>query len=137
APFVHRGATSQDILDTAMMLIARRGLELILADLEQAAASAAALADRHRATLMAARTLLQQALPTTLGLKAAGWLTAIVEARSDLIRVRRTRLAVQLGGAAGTLAALSGRGLEVGRGTAAELGLTGTITPPPMGAGPG
>ena len=129
APFVHRGATSQDILDTAMMLIARRGLELILADLEQAAASAAALADRHRATLMAARTLLQQALPTTFGLKAAGWLTAIVEARSDLIRVRRTRLAVQLGGAAGTLAALSDRGLEVARELAAELALPEPILP--------
>jgi len=65
APYVHHGATSQDILDTAMMLIARRGLDLILADLEHAAAAAAAtLADRHRATVMAARTLLQQALPT-------------------------------------------------------------------------
>lgn len=107
APCVHRGATSQDILDTAMMLIARRGLEIVLADLEKAAASAAALADRHRATIMAARTLLQQALPTTFGLKAAGWLNATVEARSELIRVARTRLAVQFGGAAGTMAALS------------------------------
>ena len=105
APFVHLGATSQDILDTAMMLIARRGLDLILTDLEQAAASAAMLADRHRTTLMAARTLLQHALPTSFGLKAAGWLVAIVEARSELKRVRRTRLAVQFGGAAGTMAA--------------------------------
>jgi 3-carboxy-cis,cis-muconate cycloisomerase len=129
APFVHRGATSQDILDTAMMLIARRGLELILADLEKAAASAAALADRHRATVMAARTLLQQALPTTFGLKAAGWLTAIVEARSELSRVRRTRLALQFGGAAGTLAALSDRGLEVARELAAELALPEPILP--------
>jgi len=129
APFVHRGVTSQDILDTAMMLIARRGLELILADLEQAAASAAALADRHRATLMAARTLLQQALPTTFGLKAAGWLTAIVEARSELIRVHRTRLAVQFGGAAGTLAAFSDRGLEVARELASELALPEPILP--------
>ena len=129
APFVHRGATSQDILDTAMMLIARRGLELVLADLEQAASSAAALADRHRATVMAARTLLQQALPTTFGLKAAGWLTAIVEARSELTRVRRTRLAVQFGGAAGTLAAFSDRGLEVARELAAELALPEPILP--------
>src|SRR5207247_5095565 len=99
APYVHHGATSQDILDTAMMLIARRGLDLVLADLERAAAAAATLADRHRATLMAARTLLQQALPTTFGLKAAGWLVAIVQARSDVNRVAATRLAVPLGGA--------------------------------------
>ncbi len=78
---------------------------------------------------MAARTLLQQALPTTFGLKAAGWLTAIVEARSELSRVRRTRLAVQFGGAAGTLAALSDRGLEVARELAAELALPEPILP--------
>src|ERR1700716_28388 len=115
APYVHHGATSQDILDTAMMLIARRGLDLILADLDQCAASAATLADRHRTTVMAARTLLQQALPTTFGLKAAGWLVAIVEVRTELVRVARNRLAVQFGGAAGTLAALSDRGLDVAR----------------------
>jgi 3-carboxy-cis,cis-muconate cycloisomerase len=123
APYVHHGATSQDILDTAMMLIARRGLDLILADLDQAAGAAATLADRHRATVMAARTLLQQALPTAFGLKAAGWLIAIVEAQSELARVRRSRLAVQFGGAAGTLAALSDRGLDVTRELATELGL--------------
>jgi len=129
APYVHRGATSQDILDTAMMLIARRGLDLILADLEQAAAAAAAHADRHRATVMAARTLLQQALPTTFGLKAAGWLSAIVEARSELIRVRHTRLAVQFGGAAGTMAAVSDHGLDVARELAAELELAEPTLP--------
>src|SRR3989442_11997385 len=129
AAFVHHGATSQDILDTAMMLIARRGLELILADLERAAAAAATLADRHRATAMAARTLLQQALPTTFGLKAAGWLVAIVEARSVLARVAQTRLAVQFGGAAGTMAALSDRGLEVSRELAAELTLAEPTVP--------
>ena len=129
APFVHLGATSQDVLDTAMMLIARRGIDLILADLEQAAASAAALADRHRTTVMAARTLLQHALPTTFGLKAAGWLAAIVEARSELIRVRRGRLAVQFGGAAGTMAALSDRGLDVSRELAAELTLSEPTVP--------
>src|SRR5438093_5600058 len=129
APFVHRGATSQDVLDTAMMLIARRGIDLILADLEQAAASAAALADRHRTTVMAARTLLQHALPTSFGLKAAGWLVAIVEARSELIRVRRARLAVQFGGAAGTMAALSDRGLDVARGLATDLDLPEPVLP--------
>jgi 3-carboxy-cis,cis-muconate cycloisomerase len=129
APYVHRGATSQDILDTAMMLIARRGLDLVLTDLDKAAAAAATLADRHRATVMAARTLLQQALPTTFGLKAAGWLNAIVEARSGLVRVRRARLAVQFGGAAGTMAALSDRGLDVARELATELALAEPTLP--------
>jgi 3-carboxy-cis,cis-muconate cycloisomerase len=112
-----------------MMLIVRRGLDLLLADLEQAAGAAATLADRHRATLMAARTLLQQALPTTFGVKAAGWLVAIVEARSELLRVRGTRLAVQFGGAAGTMAALSDRGLDVARELATELGLAEPTMP--------
>src|SRR3989454_10125935 len=129
APYVHHGATSQDVLDTAMSLIARRGLELVLADLERAAAAAATLADRHRATVMAARTLLQEALPTTFGLKAAGWLVAIVEAQSGLTRVAQTRLAVQLGGAAGTMAALSDRGLDVSRELAAELTLAEPTVP--------
>jgi len=123
APYVHHGATSQDVLDTAMMLIARRGLDLIRADLSKAAAAAATLADQHRATIMAARTLLQQALPTTFGLKAAGWLIAIVEARSEVARVARTRLALQFGGAAGTLAALSDHGLDVARELSIELTL--------------
>ena len=127
--FVHHGATSQDILDTAMMLIARRALDLILVDLERAAAAAATLADRHRATMMAARTLLQQALPTTFGLKAAGWLVAIVEAQSELTRVAQTRLAVQLGGAAGTMASLSDRGLDIARELAAELTLAEPTVP--------
>src|ERR1700738_2912269 len=129
APSVPHGATSQDILDTAMMLIARRGLDIILANLEQAAAAAATLADRHRTIVMAARTLLQQALPTTFGLKAAGWLVAIIEARSELVRVRGSRLAVQFGGAAGTLAALSDRGLDVARELAAELTLAEPTLP--------
>ena len=129
APYVHHGATSQDVLDTAMMLIARRGLDIILADLHQAAAGAATLADRHRTTVMAARTLLQQALPTTFGLKAAGWLIAIVEARSELARLAQTRLAVQFGGAAGTMAALLDRGLDVARELSAELALAEPTLP--------
>jgi 3-carboxy-cis,cis-muconate cycloisomerase len=129
APHVHQGATSQDILDTAMMLIARRGLDIILADMDRAAAAAATLADRHRGTVMAARTLLQQALPTTFGLKAAGWLIAIVEARSELVRVARTRLAVQFGGAGGTMAALADRGLDVAHELSTELGLAEPTLP--------
>jgi len=129
AAYVHHGATSQDILDTAMMLIARRGLDLVLADMDRAAAAAATLADRHRSTVMAARTLLQQAVPTTFGLKAAGWLVAIVEAQSELTRIAQARLAVQLGGAAGTMAALSDRGLDVARELAAELTLSEPTLP--------
>ena len=129
AAFVHLGATSQDILDSAMMLIAKYGLELILQDLDRAAERAASLAEKHRSTLMAARTLMQQALPTSFGLKAAGWLTSIVEVRSEVERVRRTQPAVQFGGAAGTLASLGDRGLEVANQLAAELELQEPVVP--------
>src|SRR3712207_2575644 len=81
ARHVHKGATSQDITDTAAMLIARRATDLILAELDGITAACARLAEAHRDTLMAGRTLLQQALPTTFGLKAAGWLVSVLEAR--------------------------------------------------------
>lgn len=100
-PYVHLGATSQDVLDTAAMVIARRALEPILDDARGAAHAAAALAERHRATPISARTLLQQALPTSFGLRAAGWLTALVEAIERLSHVRERRLAVQMGGPVG------------------------------------
>jgi 3-carboxy-cis,cis-muconate cycloisomerase len=117
--YVHWGATSQDVLDTAAMLVARGALDLIRADLDVAADSCAALADRHRDTLMAARTLMQQALPTTFGLKAAGWLDSLLDAAEAL----PANLPVQLGGAGGTLAALGDSGIAVLSGLAAELGL--------------
>jgi 3-carboxy-cis,cis-muconate cycloisomerase len=129
APFVHYGATSQDIVDTAMMLIARQGLDLVRADLDRAAAAAANLADTHRASLMAARTLMQHASVTSFGLKAAGWLNALIDTRADLLRVRRTRLAVQFGGAAGTLASLSDKGPAVVAALAAELDLAEPVLP--------
>jgi len=129
AGFVHLGATSQDILDTAMMLIAQRGLGFVLEDLRRAADAAALLADRHRSTLMAARTLMQQALVTTFGVKAAGWLTAIVDARAEVDRVRQTQLAVQFGGAAGTLASLLDKGPGVARTMAGELDLREPVLP--------
>jgi 3-carboxy-cis,cis-muconate cycloisomerase len=106
AGHVHHGATSQDILDTAAMLVAHRALGPLLADLTGAATAAARLAAEHRDTPMAGRTLLQQALPITFGLKAAGWLVGLDEAAARLAEVRQARLAVQLGGAAGTLASL-------------------------------
>jgi 3-carboxy-cis,cis-muconate cycloisomerase len=129
AGFVHLGATSQDILDTAMMLIAQRGLGFVLEDLARVSDAAASLADRHRSALMAGRTLMQQALVTTFGLKAAGWLAAIVDARAEVNRVRETQLAVQFGGAAGTLSSLQDKGLEVARTMALELDLREPVLP--------
>ncbi|HEV2634455.1 MAG TPA: adenylosuccinate lyase family protein [Actinocrinis sp.] len=105
AEYVHRGSTSQDILDTAAMLVARQVLGRIEADLARVAAALAALAERHRDTLQAGRTLAQHAVPITFGLKAAGWLQLVLDA---LVRVRRLLaegLPAELGGAAGTLAA--------------------------------
>jgi 3-carboxy-cis,cis-muconate cycloisomerase len=104
APYVHRGATSQDIMDTAMMLVARRTLDLILADLSRTEAALAHLASTHRDTAMPGRTLTQHAVPTTFGLKAAGWRALVLDAR-DRVRTVRDALPAQLGGAAGTLAA--------------------------------
>jgi 3-carboxy-cis,cis-muconate cycloisomerase len=110
AGFVHHGATSQDAMDTAAMLVASRALVPIRDELVGVAAACARLADEHRETVMAGRTLLQQALPTTFGLKAAGWLDSILSARE---RLDSLSLAVQLGGAAGTLASLGSDGERV------------------------
>jgi 3-carboxy-cis,cis-muconate cycloisomerase len=126
---VHSGATSQDVVDTAAMQVARIALDLILVDLRGAADAAAALARDHRDTPMAARTLLQQAVPTTFGLKAAGWLVALDAAAERLETVRATRLAVQLGGAAGTLASLGPDGPAVVRELARLLGLAEPLLP--------
>jgi 3-carboxy-cis,cis-muconate cycloisomerase len=126
---VHRGATSQDVVDSAAMLVARRALEALLDDLGGAAEAAARLASEHRATVMAGRTLLQQAVPITFGLKAAGWLVGLDEAGQRLDAVRRTRLAAQLGGAAGTLAALGDAGVDVLARFARELELVEPVVP--------
>ena len=123
ARHVHRGATSQDITDTAAMLVTHRTLDLILAQVDGIVGACARLAEEHRDTPMAGRTLLQQALPTTFGLKAAGWLVPVLGARRRLREVRDSGLAAQLGGAAGTLASLGDSGLAVLREFALELGL--------------
>jgi 3-carboxy-cis,cis-muconate cycloisomerase len=123
---VHQGATSQDILDTAAMLVAGRARAAIVADLDGARAAAARLARAHRDTPMAGRTLLQQAVPITFGLKAAGWLAGLSEARAGLARLG---LAAQLGGAAGTLASLGDAGPEVLAAYAAALGLAEPVLP--------
>jgi 3-carboxy-cis,cis-muconate cycloisomerase len=125
---VHVGATSQDVLDTALMLLARDAVSAIDADLGEAAGAAARLAETHRDDLVMARTLMQQALPTTFGLKAAGWLAGLDGARLRLAEVVAS-LPVQYGGAAGTLAASSGSGVAVRTALAAELGLTDTAVP--------
>lgn len=106
AGYVHRGATSQDILDTALMLVATHTLGLIHADLVRTADALARLARAHRSTPMPGRTLTQHAVPTTFGLKAAGWRSLVLDARDRLDGVRRA-LPCQLGGAAGTLAAFT------------------------------
>jgi 3-carboxy-cis,cis-muconate cycloisomerase len=129
AAAVHRGATSQDIIDTAAMLLARRTLDTILADLAVAASGCAAHAQTHAGTVMSGRTLLQQAAPVTFGLVAAGWLTALDEARLGLHRVGTTRLAIQFGGAAGTLAALGEVGPAVAGLLGEELGLPVPVLP--------
>ena len=126
---VHRGATSQDIVDTAAMLLARRAIDVILADLARAADAAAGLAREYRTTIMIGRTLLQQAVPVTFGLTAAGWMTAVDEAREGLAVVSARRLAVQFGGAAGTLASLGDRGREVAALLAGELDLAVPVLP--------
>jgi 3-carboxy-cis,cis-muconate cycloisomerase len=121
--WVHWGATSQDVVDTALVLQMRDGLDLLRADLRGVCDAAAALAVRHRHTVMAGRTLLQQALPMTFGLKAARWLALARRQLDALDLLRRDALAVQLGGAAGTLAAFGDRGLDVASNLAAELDL--------------
>jgi 3-carboxy-cis,cis-muconate cycloisomerase len=127
--FVHKGATSQDILDTAAMLVASRALEPLLTDLRGAADAAAGLARAYRDAPMAARTLLRRAVPTTFGLKAAGWMVALDESADRLAAVRQTRLAVQYGGAAGTRAGLSGQGARIARAMAGDLGLAEAVLP--------
>lgn len=122
-PFVHWGATSQDAIDSAMMLQARAGLGLLVARLLGLCEGCAALAELHRRTPMAGRTLLQQATPITFGLKAARWLALAARQAQTLLQLRERGLALQLGGAAGTLAALGGAGLRVAELLAEELRL--------------
>ena len=121
--YVHWGATSQDAIDTALILQMREGLDLLIASLRDVCASCATLAEKHRHTLMAGRTLLQQALPITFGLKAARWLALATRQVHALHERRERALAVQLGGAAGTLASLGDKGLQVVELLAEELKL--------------
>lgn len=128
AAAVHVGATSQDVMDSALMLLSHRAGRLVLADLRAAADAGAALALAHRATPTVARTLGQQALPTTFGALAVSWFTGLDEATIQLERAL-SALPVQFGGAAGTLAAVHPHGLAMSDALADELGLARQVAP--------
>ena len=123
ARYVHWGATSQDVIDTGAMLGLRAGIDVLLADIDRAITGFATLARRHRDTAMVARTWLQHALPMPFGLKLAEYAAALHRSRARLKRLRTETLALQFGGAAGTLAALGDRGWQVAERLAEELKL--------------
>ena len=123
ARYVHWGATSQDVIDTAVMLGLRAAIDALLTDLDRAIAGFAGLARQHRDTAMVARTWLQHALPMPFGLKLAEYAAALHRSRTRLRRLRAEGLALQFGGAAGTLAALGDNGLAVAEKLATELKL--------------
>lgn len=123
ARFVHWGATSHDAIDTGRILQLRQAFELLTRDLDSLGESLATLAEQHRDTLMAGRTWMQHALPSTLGVKIAGWLDALLRHRERLEETRGRCLVLQFGGAVGTLAALGNRGPEIARLLASELKL--------------
>jgi 3-carboxy-cis,cis-muconate cycloisomerase len=123
ARYVHWGATSQDVIDTAAMLTLRAGVDALLADIDLAIAGFARLARAHRNTAMVARTWLQHALPMPFGLKLAEYAAALNRSKLRLKRLRSETLALQFGGAAGTLAALGDKGMAVAEALAHELKL--------------
>jgi 3-carboxy-cis,cis-muconate cycloisomerase len=123
ADYVHWGATSQDIFDTARVLQIRSALTILESKLGSLIQNLSQLAGRHRHTLMAGRTHSQQALPITFGYKVAGWLAPLVRHRERLAEMKPRVLVVQFGGAVGTLAALGRSGTQVQEALAAELGL--------------
>lgn len=124
ARYVHWGATSQDVIDTACMLTLRAAIDALLGDIDRAIAGFAKLARKHRDTPVVARTWLQHALPMPFGLKLAEYAAALHRSRTRLRRLRRDGLALQFGGAAGTLAALGDKGWLVTEKLALELALT-------------
>jgi 3-carboxy-cis,cis-muconate cycloisomerase len=124
AGFVHWGATSQDVCDTALVLLVKQAQRILESDLSRLLTALARLAQKHRHTVMLGRTLLQAAPPTTFGLKAAGWLAAIHRCRQRLHGAFGDALILQFGGASGTVAALGGKGIDVGRAMAGDIGLS-------------
>jgi 3-carboxy-cis,cis-muconate cycloisomerase len=122
ARFVHWGATSQDVTDTAMSLLLKRTETVLIIDLLRLEKALAGLSERHRNTVMLGRTLLQPAPPITFGLKAAGWLASIRRGRKRLQNGFRSAAILQFGGASGTLASLGDRGIAVAAALGVELG---------------
>ena len=129
APYVHWGATTQDIVDTANVLQIHSAIQIMDLRLVALVDRLADLADRYRTTVMAGRTHGQQALPVSFGLKVAGWLAPLLRHRTRLASQRVGLLQLQFGGAAGTLAALGENGLAVMQGLAQELSLNLPIMP--------
>lgn len=129
ADHVHRGATAQDVLDTALVMRLSQALDLLEARLDRLGRMLRSLAEQHRHVVMAGRTRTQQAVPFTFGLKVAGWLLPVARHRERLDQLRPRSLAVQLGGAAGTLGALGSRGAAVMDGLARELRLSAPPAP--------
>lgn len=129
ASYVHWGATTQDIVDTALVLQIRSAVDVLAGDLRRLMEQLARLARRHRHVVMAGRTHSQQALPISLGLKIGGWLAPLLRHHRRLAALRESALVVQFGGAAGTLAALGRSGTAVEAGLARELGLGVPLMP--------
>jgi 3-carboxy-cis,cis-muconate cycloisomerase len=123
AAYVHRGATSQDVSDTALILCLVRASQILAADHQRLSAALRRLSNDHAATVMMGRTLLQPAPPTTFGLKAAGWLGAVARGGAQMAAAFETARILQFGGASGTLAALGPHGLAVAGALARELDL--------------
>jgi 3-carboxy-cis,cis-muconate cycloisomerase len=121
--FVHFGATSQDALDTGLVLQLRSAIHKVDEDLAAIVAALMALSEAHRKTILVARTWLQHALPTTFGYITAGWLDAFLRHRQRLAAQLENSLVMQFGGAAGTLAALGDRGMQISKFLAEELAL--------------
>ena len=123
AGFVHWGATSQDVADTALVLLLKRAQPILESDLTRLENALRRLAETHANTVMLGRTLLQAAPPTTFGLKAAGWLGSVRRGRARVVSRFGESLMLQFGGATGTLAALGPHGMPAGLELAKELGL--------------
>ena len=129
AKFVHWGATSQDVIDTGMVLQLRQAFDLISIELAELADTLSMLAMRHRTTPLMGRTWMQHALPVTFGLKVAGWLDALLRHQERIAQLRTRLFVLQFGGAAGTLASLGERGLTVATSLAQTLNLNLPATP--------
>jgi len=122
--YVHLGATSQDVMDSGLVLQLRRALELIESDLAQLGQVLASQARQYATTPLAGRTWLQHATPVTLGMKIAGWLGAVTRSRQRLAELKPRVLVLQFGGASGTLAALGEQAMPIAQALAEELKLT-------------